>query len=206
MLRIDVNVPDGARDRLSGAERQPVRRAAAGCGTARDLGVRAAQSVALQLRRSGARRHRRAGHRRRRPGRMRRDRLRAARSAAAATTAGATAKARTTTSRRGRRRLLPLIDPIHEYDRDVGPVDHRRLRLSRPRARLGAHVGRYFFADFVAGRVWSFALDDRRQGEARASGLIGAHGRSRRPGGSATSARSASTPTASSTSSATRAA
>ena len=31
--------------------------------------------------------------------------------------------------------FLPLVDPIFEYDRSLGPVGHRRIRLSRPRAR-----------------------------------------------------------------------
>ena len=33
-------------------------------------------------------------------------------------------------------------------------------------------MGRYFFADFVAGRVWSLALSIGGNGEATASGLI----------------------------------
>ena len=60
MLRIDVNVPDTHAIRLPGAGRQPVCGRPARRGTARDLGVRPAQSLALQLRRSRARRHRRA--------------------------------------------------------------------------------------------------------------------------------------------------
>ena len=48
-----------------------------GGGAAGDLGVRPAQSVALHLRRSRARRHRRAGHRRRRTEPLGGDRLRA---------------------------------------------------------------------------------------------------------------------------------
>jgi hypothetical protein len=35
-----------------------------------------------------------------------------------------------------------------------------------------SYVGRYFFADFVAGRVWSIALTITANGEATASGLI----------------------------------
>jgi len=35
-----------------------------------------------------------------------------------------------------------------------------------------AYVGRYFFADFISGRVWSLALSIGGTGEATASGLI----------------------------------
>ena len=35
-----------------------------------------------------------------------------------------------------------------------------------------AFTGRYFFADYVAGRVWSLALTIDSQGEARASDLV----------------------------------
>ena len=44
--------------------------------------------------------------------------------------------------------FLPLIDPIHEYDRSVGTIGDGRLRLPRARPRLGLR-GRYFFADYV---------------------------------------------------------
>ena len=77
MLRIDVNVPDTHPTGYQVPPDNPFVARRAGRGAARDLGVRPAQSVALQLRRSGARRHRRAGHRRRRPEPVGRDRLRA---------------------------------------------------------------------------------------------------------------------------------
>ena len=64
-----------ARDRVPGAGRQSVRRRTPDRGAPRDLGVRPAQSVALQLRRPVARRHRRARDRRRRSERVRRNRL-----------------------------------------------------------------------------------------------------------------------------------
>ncbi len=100
--------------------------------------------------------------------------------------------------------FLPLVDPIHEYGRAVGTIGHRRLRLPRPRARPGLR-GRYFFADYVQGRVWSLALTIDGQGEARASDLIEHTAELGGQSSSATSARSASTPTASSISSASRA-
>ena len=42
------------------------------------------------------------------------------------------------------------------------PVDHRRLRLSRHARSARPIAGRYFFADYVRGRVWSIALEHRR--------------------------------------------
>ncbi len=68
ILRIDVNVPDARSRRLRRAARQSVRRHAR--RAARDLGARPAQSVAIQCRQSGARRHRRARHRGRGTGRL----------------------------------------------------------------------------------------------------------------------------------------
>ena len=52
---------------------------------------------------------------------------------------------------------LPLVDPILEYDRRTGQTVtggyvYRGLDLGP------AYRGRDFFADFVQGRVWSFAL------------------------------------------------
>ena len=86
--------------------------------------------------------------------------------------AGATVKARTTTSPRGRRPSTPLVDPIFEYDHSVGAsitggYVYRGLALG------GDYQGRYFFADFIRGRLWSIALIvDPSTGEARATGLI----------------------------------
>jgi glucose/arabinose dehydrogenase len=65
---------------------------------------------------------------------------------------------------------LPLIDPIHEYDHAVGQsitggYVYRGSRLP------ATFRGRYFFADFVQGRVWSIALAIDGSGEAHASGL-----------------------------------
>ncbi len=66
---------------------------------------------------------------------------------------------------------LPLFDPIHEYDRATGQsitggYVYRGRKLGTP------YRGRYFFADFVQGRVWSLALAIDAAGEARASDRI----------------------------------
>ena len=63
--------------------------------------------------------------------------------------------------------FLPLVDPVFEYDHSVGQsitggYVYRGASLGAP------HSGRYFFADFVQGRVWSLALS----ADGRASGLI----------------------------------
>jgi glucose/arabinose dehydrogenase len=66
----------------------------------------------------------------------------------------------------------PLVDPIHEYDRATGQsVTGGYVYRGR---ELGASFrGRYFFADFIQGRVWSIALViDAPSGEARVSGLV----------------------------------
>ena len=76
---IDVNVPDGDPTGYRVPADNPFLDGSPIRGARRDLGLRAAQSVALQLRRCGPWRHRRADHRRRRPERARRDQLRAAR-------------------------------------------------------------------------------------------------------------------------------
>ena len=88
------------RVRLQSSTRQPVSRREH--RPRRDLGVRPAQPVALQLRRRGARRHGRAGDRRRRTEPVEKKSTTSRAAPAAATTAGATAKGRATTSRRVR--------------------------------------------------------------------------------------------------------
>jgi glucose/arabinose dehydrogenase len=62
----------------------------------------------------------------------------------------------------------PPTDPISEYGRsDGGSVSGGFVYRG---SRLGAAFrGRYFFADFVSGRVWSLALTIDGAGEARAS-------------------------------------
>ena len=52
--------------------------------------------------------------------------------------------------------FLPLVDPIHEYDHGLGQSITGGYVY---RGAAGpAYLGRYFFADFVQGRVWSIAL------------------------------------------------
>jgi glucose/arabinose dehydrogenase len=65
----------------------------------------------------------------------------------------------------------PLIDPIFEYDRAAGQSITGGY-VYRGRVLGPEFAGRYFFADYVARRVWSIALSIDGQGEARASGLV----------------------------------
>jgi glucose/arabinose dehydrogenase len=65
----------------------------------------------------------------------------------------------------------PLTDPIHEYPRTLGQTVTGGF-VYRGTALGPSYVGRYFFADYVAGRVWSFALSIADSGEAAASDLI----------------------------------
>lgn len=66
---------------------------------------------------------------------------------------------------------LPLTDPIFEYGRGSGQSVTGGF-VYRGRALGAAARGRYFFADFVAGRVWSLALAvNGTTGEAVASDL-----------------------------------
>jgi len=68
--------------------------------------------------------------------------------------------------------FTPLVDPIFEYDHTVGASITGGFVYRG--AGLGSdYQGRYFFADFVRGRVWSIALAvDPSTGEGRASGLL----------------------------------
>ena len=52
----------------------------------------------------------------------------------------------------------PLVDPIHEYGRSDGQSITGGF-IYRGRALGSAFVGRYFFADYIAGRVWSLMLN-----------------------------------------------
>src|SRR5262245_3546899 len=67
---------------------------------------------------------------------------------------------------------LPLTDPIYDYGRSVGQsvtggYVYRGLQLGP------SHRGRYFFADFVAGRVWSLGLSvDQVTGEAHVTKIV----------------------------------
>ena len=204
MLRIDVNVPGQRSDRLSGAGRQSVRRRgprhAAG-----DLELRPAESVALQLRRSGARRHRRARHRRRRPERVGRNRLRAGRPRRA--------QLRLAQPRRGARQRHLAAAGVSAARRSDSRVRPRRRAARSPAASsiaaaaLGpAYRGPVLLRRLRPGRVWSLGAHDRsgdRRG-ACSETSSSTPPSSAAPARSATSARSASTPTASCTSSATR--
>jgi glucose/arabinose dehydrogenase len=67
--------------------------------------------------------------------------------------------------------FTPLVDPIHEYGRSSGQSVTGGY-VYRGSALGQAFTGRYFFADYVAGRVWSLALTIDSQGEARASNLV----------------------------------
>jgi glucose/arabinose dehydrogenase len=65
----------------------------------------------------------------------------------------------------------PLTEPIHEYSHSVGQsitggYVYRGDRLP------AVHRGRYFFADFIQGRVFSLALTLDANGEARASDVV----------------------------------
>ena len=66
---------------------------------------------------------------------------------------------------------LPLVDPIHEYDHSTGQSITGGY-VYRGSALPAVYKGRYFFADYVQGRVWSIALAIDGGGEARVSGLI----------------------------------
>src|SRR5437899_11150390 len=65
---------------------------------------------------------------------------------------------------------LPLVDPIHEYDHTMGQSITGGF-VYRGTALPATYRGRYFFADYVQGRVWSLALTLDASGEARASDL-----------------------------------
>src|SRR5205814_982805 len=67
---------------------------------------------------------------------------------------------------------LPLTDPIFDYGRSTGQSITGGF-VYRGRALGPAYQGRYFFGDYVAGRVFSLALAiDPATGEATASNLI----------------------------------
>jgi glucose/arabinose dehydrogenase len=67
--------------------------------------------------------------------------------------------------------FLPLVVPIHEYDHGVGQSVTGGY-VYRGGALPTSFRGRYFFADFVQGRVFSIALTIDAGGEARASDLV----------------------------------
>jgi hypothetical protein len=63
------------------------------------------------------------------------------------------------------------VDPIFEYGRSQG-ASITGGYVYRGRALGSAFQGRYFFGDYVSGRVWSIALTTDAGGEARASNLL----------------------------------
>ena len=67
--------------------------------------------------------------------------------------------------------FLPLVDPIHEYDHSVG-ASITGGYVYRGSALGSTYRGRYFFADYVSGRIWSlgFTIDPATR-EARASNV-----------------------------------
>jgi glucose/arabinose dehydrogenase len=68
--------------------------------------------------------------------------------------------------------FLPLTDPIFDYDRSTGQSVTGGI-VYRGTALGPTYRGRYFFADFVARRVWSLALTvNPSTGEASAAGLV----------------------------------
>ena len=62
----------------------------------------------------------------------------------------------------------PLVDPVHEYDRSRGQSITGGF-VYRGQSLGDAFRGRYFFADFVSGRVWSLGLSIDASGEASVS-------------------------------------
>jgi glucose/arabinose dehydrogenase len=68
--------------------------------------------------------------------------------------------------------FLPLTEPIWDYDRSAGTVVTGGV-VYRGTALGAAYRGRYFFADFGSGRLWSIALSIAPgTGEATASNLL----------------------------------
>ncbi len=67
--------------------------------------------------------------------------------------------------------FTPLTDPVWEYDRNTGQSVTGGY-VYRGQALGASYRGRYFFADFIQGRVWSVALTLAANGEATASGLV----------------------------------
>jgi glucose/arabinose dehydrogenase len=66
---------------------------------------------------------------------------------------------------------LPLTGPMFEYDRTAGASVTGGFVYRG--SRLGSAMrGRYFFADFISGRVWSLALTIDGAGAATASDLV----------------------------------
>ena len=62
----------------------------------------------------------------------------------------------------------PLTDPIYEYGRSMGQSVTGGF-VYRGSALPAGFRGRYFFADYINGRIWSMALAVNAQGNAQAS-------------------------------------
>ena len=67
--------------------------------------------------------------------------------------------------------LLPLRDPVFEYDHGVGNSITGGY-VYRGSSMRAAYRGRYFYADFVRGRVWSLGLTIDGAGEATAVNFV----------------------------------
>jgi glucose/arabinose dehydrogenase len=66
---------------------------------------------------------------------------------------------------------LPLVDPVHEYARSAGQSITGGY-VYRGAMLPSTYRGRYFFADYVSGRVWSLTLAiDSASGEAAVSSV-----------------------------------
>jgi len=66
----------------------------------------------------------------------------------------------------------PLVDPIHEYSHNGDSKSITGGYVYRGMALPAVYRGRYFFADFIDGHVYSIGLTIDATGEARAVGLI----------------------------------
>ncbi|PYR30762.1 MAG: glucose dehydrogenase [Acidobacteria bacterium] len=66
--------------------------------------------------------------------------------------------------------FLPLTEPIHEYNHSVGQSITGGF-VYRGRSLPATFQGRYFFADFIRGRVWSMGLTIDGAGEAHAANV-----------------------------------
>lgn len=66
--------------------------------------------------------------------------------------------------------FMPLIDPIHEYSHSVGKS------ITGGNVYRGTNMpdmrGRYFFADFINGRLWSMVITLASNGTATASNVV----------------------------------
>ena len=67
--------------------------------------------------------------------------------------------------------FAPLTEPIYEHDHSVGQSITGGF-VYRGRALSAKYRGRYFFADFIEGQVWSLALTTDADGEGHASDVV----------------------------------